>query len=46
MLDRYYMFTLTDIEKQDIKARIWKVGEILMRMHNILWPSPTYIKVS
>ena len=45
MLDRYYMFTLTDIEKQDIKARMWKVGNILLRIHNVLWPSPTYIKV-
>jgi len=45
MLDRYYMFTLSDIEKQEIKARMWKVGSILMRMHNLLWPDRRYFDV-
>lgn len=45
ILDRHYMFTLSDIEKQEIKARMWKVGSILMRMHNLLWPDRRYFGV-
>ena len=43
VLDRKYMINkLNYQERQEIKARMWKVGNILMAMHNVLWPINKY----
>lgn len=43
MLDRKYMFErLNYTERQEIKARMWKVGNVLKTMHNVLWPFTEY----
>ena len=46
VLDRKYMFEkLNYTERQEIKARMWKVGNVLMTMHNVLWPAKEYFDV-
>jgi hypothetical protein len=45
MLDRDYMFGLTDQQKQDVKNRFWSVGNTLRIMHNTLWPRGEYFEL-
>lgn len=43
VLDRKYMFDkLNYVERQEIKARMWNVGNVLKNMHNVLWPFRQY----
>ena len=43
VLDRKYMLKkLNYTERQEIKARMWNVGNVLKTMHNTLWPFKEY----
>jgi hypothetical protein len=39
------MFSLNYTEKQEIKARLWVVGNALKVLHNVLWPHRFYYSV-
>ena len=46
VLDRKYMINkLNYTERQEIKARMWKVGNVLRAMHNVLWPVKEYYEL-
>jgi len=42
LLDRHFVHTLTDDGKQNIKEKLWHLGEVLQCLHNALWVSNAY----
>jgi len=45
LLDRNFVHTLTDDGKQNIKKKLWHLGEVLQSMHNALWVNNKYYSV-
>jgi hypothetical protein len=45
-LDRDFVFSLSDSQRQAVKQRIWHVGSTLKTMHNTLWPCSNFEKLT
>ena len=45
ILDKEFVYTLSEEKKQNIKARIWHVGTTVKTMANMLWPNNRYCSV-
>lgn len=45
LLERSYCHTLSDNDKQNVKDRLWRLGQVLKVMHNCSWPSNQYYAV-
>jgi hypothetical protein len=43
--DRNYCHTLSDNDKQNVKDRLWRLGQVLKVMHNCSWPNNTYYAI-
>ena len=42
LLDRHFVHTLSDDGKQNIKEKLWHLGEVLQVVHNTLWVNNAY----
>lgn len=45
VLDQHFIYSLTDRQKQQMKARMWHVGTTIQIMWNSLWPCPEFYEI-